>query len=143
MKFYPEEPLAENASQHLLWMRLREAFTPDEGVAYYEYPVSFPDGFKRYGLDAVMVRQREDGQVEAYVFETRGCSVQHIQSIQGETWLMREWPIDRERPHVQVNRHVAAFRQVTSALLGDDAGLEVTGFVVLPRVTRAQITDCP
>ncbi|GGS37507.1 nuclease-related domain-containing protein [Deinococcus knuensis] len=138
MKFYPEDPNDENVSQLRVWTRLREAFTPYEGVAYYEYPISFPDGFKRYALDALLVLRHDDGRFGAYVFETKGCRTQNIAGIHGSEWVMQDWHSERESPQRQVDHHKFAFQKVTQALLGPDAALDVIGFVALPRVTRAE-----
>lgn len=138
MRFFPEEPNDENLSQQVVWSRLREAFGADEGVAYYEYPISFPDGFKRYALDAVLVLQHPGGRFGAYVFETKGCRIHHINSIQGGDWLMDDWHSEREAPQRQVDHHKFAFSGVTKTLLGAGGGLDTIGFVALPRITRAQ-----
>jgi hypothetical protein len=134
MDFHPNEPFDTNQGQHRLWRAVKEAFSNEEGLAYYRFPVYQPDGLKRWEVDVLLVLRHQG----IFLLESKGCRIRNIDSIHGQAWNMLDWHREQETPVGQVNDQQFAVQN----LLNQDSELErqlrFHHRVVLPFVHKAQ-----
>ena len=108
MQFFPYEPFDNNRGQHKIWAWLKKAFKDEPGVAYYRYPVFTKNGQLNKEPD-VLILHRDLG---LWVFESKGCRIDNIESIQGHHWQMNNWYRENEAPVNQAEDGMFAIKNI-------------------------------
>ena len=98
MRFLPNQPIDNNKAQRIFWSQVQRAFTSDEGVAYYRYPIFQGRGSKRREPDVLLVHR----ELGVWTFEVKGCGIANVAEINGHEWRMRDWHSEFEHPVAQV-----------------------------------------
>jgi len=98
MRFHPNYPNDNNRGQRLVWHALKNAFERDEGVAYYRFPIFTTTKRGRSEPDFLMIHRR----FGVWIFESKGCLIGNIRSINGHEWEMQHWYGESMSPVSQV-----------------------------------------
>ena len=135
MDFFPYHPFDRNEAQEKLWNWIKKAFSQDEGVAYYRYPI-FTQAGRLYKEPDIIVLHREYG---LWVFECKGCQIHNIESIQGHEWQMLDWYDERITPLQQAEDQMFALKNRLNRR--ETRNLIAIEFrVALPLITREEWT---
>ena len=132
MDFFPFEPIDENQGQKQLWGWIKDAFKSDEGVAYYRYPIFTRSGTLISEPD-VLLLHREFG---LWVFESKGCYINNIQSIQGHQWEMNNWYEDIISPVAQAEDQMYAVRGKLEERRESRGKINYNFRVALPKIKK-------
>ena len=133
MEFYPNTPFDKNAGQHLLWDAIKDAFRPDEGLAFYRYPIKARHNGIHYEPDTLVVL-RGHGVV---ALECKGIRIEQLTEVQGHVWYTRDFYSYEINPVEQaVNQMYAVQGQVFQVPSLRDA-VRFHARVILPFITRA------
>ena len=98
MRFHPNYPNDNNKGQRHVWHALKNAFERDEGGAYYRFPIFSKTKRGRSEPDFLMIHRR----FGVWLFESKGCIIGNIGSIEGHDWQMQDWYSESMSPVSQV-----------------------------------------
>lgn len=95
-------------SEQKVWKQIKSAFAEREGLAYWQYPLFIDDEDKerKHREADIIVLDRFLGII---IIEVKGCYIDEIESIQGNSWVMspsfytREiWPYKQCKNYLEV-----------------------------------------
>jgi len=145
MEFIPssiqndESPGADAESE--VMDRLKNTFGPgDHGIIYYRFPIKDRAGERFDKEPDFVLLSQEQGLV---VIEVKGYQINHINSIEGQVWNLKNISQEREQPYSQA-REQAFFLQshfLKEPTLRDERGnskIPVNYLVALPNVTASE-----
>jgi hypothetical protein len=139
MIFYPNDPLDDSIPQATVWKAVQQAFTHEEGVAYYRFPISDAKGFALHEAD-ILIALRHYG---LFVLEVKGYCIHNITGIQGHVWQTQNWYTSEEHPLKQVMAQVFALKKWLPELPTTGGKPYVQCAVALPFVTDAEWYNSP
>ncbi|MFH1909556.1 MAG: NERD domain-containing protein [Chloroflexota bacterium] len=129
-------------AERLLWESIKSAFaTTEPGYCWHRYPITSRSG-PRLEPDLLILHP----QWGLNVIEVKGCSINHIEAIEGHIWYMTGWTSSEIEPYDQAQKHMWA---ILDRLKGYKYGLlrdETSGncriagraFVGLPFITEQE-----
>ncbi|WP_458189474.1 DEAD/DEAH box helicase [Haladaptatus sp. NG-WS-4] len=143
MEYIPATSVTESDSggeaELEVWERLKQVFDRNErGVLYHQYPI-IEKGGNRFDRKPDFVLLHEE--LGLLIIECKGYLIDHIASIEGETWYLQNINQKRAAPLEQARDqgfHLTSFFQRESILRNDRGQVKIpmNVFVALPNISR-------
>lgn len=133
MEFYPNTPFDKFAGQHVLWEAIKDAFKPDEGAAFYRYPIKAMHNDVNYEPDT-LVALREHGVI---ALECKGIRLEQLTEVQGHVWYTRGFYSDEITPVAQAEDQAYAVQGRVFQIAALRNAVRFHARAVLPFITRA------
>ncbi|MDM0115656.1 hypothetical protein QTI66_26135 [Variovorax sp. J22R133] len=131
MEFHPEHLFDTNQGENVVWDALKKAFRDAPGSAFYRYAIVDANRFARYEPDVLLALHLRSPAI----LECKGCRIEHIESIAGSDWSMREeWHRRSEHPAVQARDQSIELRRMFQSRGIQD--VTVQSLVALPFVSK-------
>ncbi|MFD1586758.1 NERD domain-containing protein [Halorientalis brevis] len=122
-----------------VWDRLKRCFGPaDVGVAYYRFPIIDEHNEDLDREADFLLLHKDYGLI---VIECKGYRIEHLDRIEGATWILQNMGQDRAAPYSQARDQGFRVRSqmMRETELMDDQGqcsVVLTPIVALPNITR-------
>lgn len=132
----------DSDAEEILWRALKNAFEKTEtGYCWHRHPITSRNG-PRLEPDFVILHPRWG----LNVIEVKGCSIEHIETIEGHTWYMSDgWYEEEMQPYEQAEKHMWAIvdrlKEFKHGVLRDQNGnckVASRAFVGLPVVNEQE-----
>src|SRR5262245_39931015 len=92
----------DSPAEEFVWNQLKEAFEDEVGYCWHNHPVTGISGnFTAY--PDIIILHPDWGLI---VIEVKGCHLNQIETIEGQTWYMTDWYEREMEPVYQARRHM-------------------------------------
>ena len=117
-----------------VWKSLSKAFTDDNCLAYWRYPLFSSIGEKRKEPDILMLHQTAG----VVIIEVKALKIDQIHSMEGHLWRYNDFYEDCGNPYEQAEAHLFSFLSMSDRYPELRRRVQGRAIVALPNITRRQ-----